>query len=312
VCAPLLSGEDVVGVLVLAWDQSRAVHPLELATISTVAGYTAQALQRSTVVEHATTVARELQSALLSDLPAVPGLQMAARYLPADVGEFIGGDWYDAVLVPSDHAPDHREVALSVGDVVGHGIQASASMGQVRAMLRQASWEHAARGPAASLASLENAVAGLDLGVRGSAVLAHLRRLDEGAWRLTWSNAGHPPPLLLQPDGSVSVLAEHDMLLGYPALRPRPRRDHQVRVEPGATLLLYTDGLIERRDADLDQGLAQLCERLAGLHGTPPEAALDALVGALGAQTPKDDTVLLAVQTDRRSRGHAGRATNRA
>jgi serine phosphatase RsbU (regulator of sigma subunit) len=250
------------------------------------------------VVEHATTVARELQSALLSDLPPVPGLQMAARYLPADVGEFIGGDWYDAVLVPRDDAPDHHGVALSVGDVVGHGIQASASMGQVRAMLRQASWEHAAEGPAESLTSLEKAVAGFGLGVRGSAVLAHLCGSDQRSWHMTWSNAGHPPPVLLQPDGTVRVLEEHDMLLGYPALRPRPRRDHQVRLDPGTTVLLYTDGLIERRGADLDEGLARLCGWLTATGDQPPDTLLGALVAALGTHTPKDDTVLLAVRID--------------
>ena len=294
VAAPLELEETAPGTLLLGWDAPHPLEPSDQLTVTTLAGFAAQALDRALRLQYRIGVAHQLQQAMLTSLPDVPGLDMAASYHPADSREHVGGDWYDAAFIPDPRRPGDEILAVCVGDVVGHALQAATLMGQVRAMLRQAAWDHPGEPPSHALTALELATRGLGLAAAGTAVLAHLRRTDDGQWSMTWSNAGHPPPVLVCPDGSALLLEGHDILFGYPGLRPGPRCDHHQVLDPGSTLFLYTDGLVERRGSDVDEHIHRLRLLLAGLHGRPPAEMVETAVEAL-APDARDDVVAFAI-----------------
>jgi GAF domain-containing protein len=293
--APLLRDDTAAGALVLGWDAPHPLEPSDQLTVSTLAGFAAQALDRALHLQHRVGVAEQLQQAMLTSLPLVPGLEMAASYRPADSREHVGGDWFDAAFVPDPRYPADEVVAVCVGDIMGHTLHAATVMGQVRSMLRQAAWDHPGEPPSHALTALEVATAGLGLQAAGTAVLAHLRRVDGGGRAMTWSNAGHPPPVLLRPDGSTVLLDGHDILFGYPDLRPGPRRDHRRVLEPGSMLFLYTDGLVERRDSDIDEGIARLCLLLREHRDRPALEIVDTAVEVLARDSP-DDVVAFAIR----------------
>lgn len=295
VCAPLVGTSDILGVLVFGWSTPHSFDADERAVITTIAAYATQALERVRHVEQRADVARQLQRAMLTDLPSVPGLTMAARYLPCATDEAVGGDWYDAIALPHDNA-----VAVTVGDITGHDVHASTLMGQVRSMLRQTAWCLPGAGPAAAVEALEAALFGLAVPAHGSLAHLHLAPHTDGSgrWTMTHTNAGHPPPMIRQPDGGVVVLREHDVLFGFPAFRTRPRVERQVLLEPDTTVLLYTDGLIERRGVDLNSSIDGLATLLARLAGQPPQFVVDTVLAQLvGPAQHDDDVVVLALST---------------
>ncbi|WP_031081574.1 GAF domain-containing SpoIIE family protein phosphatase [Streptomyces sp. NRRL WC-3549] len=290
-CVPLPRGR---GVLTWCWAEPHVLTVTEKAVLTAVAGYAGQAVERTLFVENRLSAAEQLQSAMLTALPAVPGLEMTALYLPAADQAMVGGDWYDAYLVPDGTAGRQPALMLSIGDVIGHDMRAAAVMSQARSMLRQATLGDPAHSPAAALAAVDSTFSVLPLGPGATAVHA---RLDPGAdrWRLTWSNAGHTPPLLRLPDGRVSVLREHDLLLlGLPA---GPwRREHTRELPPGSVLMLYTDGLVERRGSDLDDGIAQ-AEAMLSAHGDRPlPELLEAISRRLGDAPRSDDVAVLVLR----------------
>ncbi|MFE9843997.1 GAF domain-containing SpoIIE family protein phosphatase [Streptomyces goshikiensis] len=298
VCLPLRGTRGVVGVLVLGWESRYDIDTAERAVLTTLAGYAAQAVERALHLDERITVARELQQAMLTELPAVADLELAALYRPAARDDLVGGDWYDAYPLPSlgTGAEAEGALAVTVGDVTGHDMRAAAVMGQVRSMLRQADHDHPGQGPDQSLTAVERAWLRLGLAASCTMVHAHLTPEAGGHWRLRWSNAGHPPPLLAHPDGTVEHLTRHDVLL-HPALPRRPRTCDTRTMAPGSTLLLYTDGLVEQRGHDIDVHTDRLGRQLAA---TPPQTPLDAvlhtLLDTVGAAEPEDDTVLLALR----------------
>ncbi|HEX6340597.1 SpoIIE family protein phosphatase [Umezawaea sp.] len=287
-CAPLVGMREVVGALVFGWDGPHPLDAGEREVITTIAAYTGQALERVRLIERRVGVARELQEAMLSPLPEVPGLTTAAAYLPSDVDEAVGGDWYDAIPLPGG-----RTVAVTVGDITGHDVHASTLMGQVRSMLRQAAWCLPVAGPAKAVEALESALAGIPVPAHGTLVHVHLTPHADGSgrWTMDYSNAGHPEPVLVRPDGTVDLLRGHDMLFGFPDFRSGPRADHRVVLEPGSTVLLHTDGLVERRDLDYDDSVADLCALLATLAGKPPRAVVDTVIAELVPPGQADDDV---------------------
>ncbi|MFG1645124.1 SpoIIE family protein phosphatase [Amycolatopsis sp. NPDC049252] len=293
-CAPLVGSRDVLGVLTLGWDRPHELDSAERAVISTIATYTAQALERVRQLEHRIGVARELQEAMLTDLPTVPGLRMAARYRPSEADEAVGGDWYDAVPLPGAPA-----LAVTVGDITGHDVHASTLMGQVRSMLRQAAWDLPGAGPAETVEALETALTGLELSATGTLVHAHLHPGGEaGRWDLTTTNAGHPPPILVHPGGRTEVLTAHDVLFSHFGIRTRPRTDLRTTLEPGSLVFLYTDGLVERRGEDFDQAIRGLAAFLSGLAGQEPATVADAVLAHLVEPGGHDDdVVVLAIGT---------------
>ncbi|GAA4551968.1 SpoIIE family protein phosphatase [Pseudonocardia xishanensis] len=232
-------------------------------------------------------IAETLQRSLLPRaLPELERLAAAARYMPSAEHAQPGGDWYD--LLPLD---DGARVALVVGDVVGHGPAAAAVMGQLRSAV--AAYLLDGHGPAAALERLDRfAVRVADAG--GSSCACLVLDLRDGA--LTWATAGHPPAVLAEQDGSARLLAgPAGAVLG---LRPRePYRDSHGVLPPGGSLVLYTDGLVERRGEVLDVGLSRLVRLAGAAADLPPEELASALVsGSLGEQGPADDVALVVVR----------------
>ena len=241
-----------------------------------------------------------LQRSMLTELPQPDHLELHARYLPAVDTAQVGGDWYDAVILPGG------ATALVIGDVVGHDSRAAAAMGQVRAMTRTLAWA-SPEPPSAVLARVDRAMADLHASTLATVLLARVEQSPEdeaaGLRRLRWSSAGHLPPVLLLADGTTELLAQHsDLLLGVdPAAR---REDQEVVLPPGSTVLLYTDGLVERRDQPLTATLELLRTAVARLAELPLAELVDEVIrvmtGAVrrgrAADEHDDDVAVLAVR----------------
>jgi PAS domain S-box-containing protein len=236
------------------------------------------------------TVADTLQRSLLPELPAIPGVESAAHYVSASTAADVGGDFYDLL-----HLPD-GSIGVVIGDVVGHDIAAAAAMGHLRGLIRACAWEAPDPDPGVVLARVDRLVQGL--GVASMATIVYARAVPpagEGApWRLTLASAGHPPPLLRTAGGEVEVLDEvTGLLIGVDG--SRPRRSTSIDLPRDATLLAYTDGLIERPGTDLDEGIAELVDRLVATPaGSGPRALCDAAVA--GSLDGRDDVAMIAVR----------------
>ncbi|WP_285592027.1 SpoIIE family protein phosphatase [Actinomycetospora sp. NBRC 106378] len=293
--APVSDTRGVLGVLMLGWTGPRRFTPADLLLVNTVALYTAQAFDHVGWVQHRVSVARQMQQAMLTTLPEVPGLQLAARYVPADDREYVGGDWYDVLAFSDDTGPGDPVVVVSVGDIVGHALDAAIDMGQVRSMLRQSAWDSTSRRPSTIMSRFETANDGTGLGAAGTAVVACLRPSDPRQWAMTWINAGHPEPLLVYPDGTTRLLDGHGRLFGLPRGSTEDRQDLELTVPVGATLVLYTDGIVERRGVDVDERTGELRAVLARHAGSGPDALVDAVLDGFGRDAG-DDIVVLAVR----------------
>nr|WP_246314907.1 PP2C family protein-serine/threonine phosphatase [Kineococcus aurantiacus] len=225
---------------------------------------------------------------MLPELPVVPGLELASRYLPwSTTDEQVGGDWYDVIPLPDDG------VLLLIGDVAGHDTEAAARMGRVRSMFRALAVDHPEEPPAALVSRLDHV---LDvLGDQTLATMAVARLEPPGAPRaLRWTTAGHPPPLLVDARGRSSALPhEPDLPLGVAP--GRPRHDQEVPWPAGGTLVLYTDGLVERRGRDVGEGIRVLRAGLERTHTEPLETLLGELVTEHVANS-EDDCAVLAVR----------------
>ena len=184
-----------------------------------------------------------LQQALLTPPPEPDHLQVVVRYRPAAHEAQVGGDWYDAFLQPDG------ATMLVIGDVVGHDSDAAAAMGQLRGVLRVLAYDND-EPPSATLSRAEHVARGLAVSTLATVVLARIERRPDvpvtGTRVLRWSNAGHLPPLLLAPDGTSTLLETRpELMLGIDP--DAPRTDHTAELADGHTLLLVTDGLVERR-----------------------------------------------------------------
>jgi serine phosphatase RsbU (regulator of sigma subunit) len=248
------------------------------------------------LLEERSGVAETLQRAMLTRLPDPRGLELAARYLPAHASDQVGGDWYDAFCTPGGHT------VVAIGDTVGHDITAAADMGQLRTLLRGYAVDRD-EPPSRTMRRLDRALQRLAVDTLATIVLARIEpdagAPEPGTHRLHWTNAGHPPPLLLQPDGTAGVLATPpDLLVGVDAARERA--DHVAVLPPGSTLLLFSDGLIERRSTGraIDAGLAAVAATLTGAHELPLETLLDRVVGT-AREERDDDIAVLAVRVPR-------------
>ncbi|MEV5172423.1 SpoIIE family protein phosphatase [Streptomyces flaveolus] len=232
-------------------------------------------------------VALALQEAMLHapDLAQHPH-DVTVRYLPATGSLNVCGDWYDVVDIPPDR------LALAVGDVIGHGLQAAAVMGMLRSALSAAT--RALERPAQALEVLGLYARSIEdaLGTTAVQTLA-----DTRSRLITYSNAGHPPPLLLHPDGDCELLdqATDPPLGARPQHVPRPQASMPYR--PGDTLVLYTDGLIERRGEDIDAGLGRLTDVLSECGRLGTEQLADTVLARLGVSSGgRDDIALIVVR----------------
>ncbi|MGV9697822.1 PP2C family protein-serine/threonine phosphatase [Streptomyces sp. NPDC003470] len=231
-------------------------------------------------------VALALQEAMLPSPRPVGHHRAAVRYRPAVGGLRVCGDWYELVDLPGDR------IAVAVGDVVGHGLGAACVMGQLRSALSAAAL--VAGGPAQVLEVLGLYARSVE-GAESTTVATTF--VDWQDHTVTYSSAGHPPPVLLAPDGTTTFLDEAtDPPLGA---RPEhvPRPQSTLPFAEGATLVLYTDGLIERRGEDIDVGLARLADCLARHRRADPEPLADALLAdLLGDDGNTDDTAIVVVR----------------
>lgn len=298
-CVPVTGSAGLLGVIEMLWDVPRALDEQEILMAMALGSYVGQALERAQLIERRTGVAHQLQQAMLTTLPEVPGLPMAACYVAATAEEWVGGDWYDAIVLPPNDSSHDLLVAVTVGDVIGHDIPAAAVMGQARAMLRQAAFDRPGEGPSDVFTHFETACQALDIDARGTAVLAFLaRHAESGAWTMTWTSAGHPPPLLAHPDGSVQRLElsaeDQGLLFGYRDLYDARRTDTSIDLAPGSTVLFYSDGVIEVAGVDLEAQMDELGDTLAEHAGRGPQAVVDAVSMDFG--NGSDDVVALAVQ----------------
>ena len=290
---PLIAGDEVVGAVFLYWDRPQDLPAPQRAVLEALGRYTAQAVQRATLFAARRSTAEVLQQSLLTRLPEPDHLELRARYVPAAVGEHVGGDWYDAVVMPDG------ATTLVIGDVTGHDMTAAAQMGQLRSMTRTLGYAYG-EAPSQVLARLEDVLSGLRLEVLATMVLARIEQTGAdaaaGLRRLRWSNAGHPPPVLLLADGTTEVLEsdEDDLLIGLNTAHPR--HDHTHPLPPGSTVLLFTDGLIEHRGRSLTEGLDDLRLVLTQCRGLTLEQLLDVLQRELIGDHPDDDCAVLAVR----------------
>jgi serine phosphatase RsbU (regulator of sigma subunit) len=286
-CAPIPGLNSPLGVLTFAWAHPHDIDVHEQATIAAIAGYVGQALQRARQFDRQNTAATTLQRALLTPLPIVGRLRMAARYLPAHHGDHVGGDWYDALALPE------QRLALVIGDVAGHGLHAAAAMSQLRSLLRGFLVDRV-EPPSALLRRLEQANRALTGNTIATVLVAYVDPA-EGGHRLHWSNAGHPPPMIIHPDGSVEQLCGTDPLIG--AQRQVSRTNRTLHLKPGTTLLLHTDGLVETRTQTLDQGFERLRRLITGHHSAAPQDLADLILRHADAHAHEDDIALLVLRT---------------
>jgi PAS domain S-box-containing protein len=289
VVLPLTAAGRPVGVLTLYLDPGRTVGGDDLATAREVAAQAGRAIDRAQRQSEQAKLAEGLQRSLLTEPPHIEGTEVVVRYVPAAEAARVGGDWYDAFLQRSGAA------VLVIGDVVGHDTAAAAAMGQLRGLLRGIA-HHSGDGPAGILRGLDEAIASMHTGTMATAAVARLEPAPSGGCVLRWANAGHPPPALVQPDGDVTLLtgAGYDLMLGVdPAAE---RAESVVALEVGATVVLYTDGLLERRGRTLDEGFELIREHLADLAGRPLMELCDELLERMVRGVPQDDVALVALR----------------
>ncbi|MFI2779669.1 SpoIIE family protein phosphatase [Streptomyces sp. ALB3] len=277
---PLIVSGRPVGSLVFAYDRPHPFEPEERALLSSIAGLLAQALDRARLYDVKDRLAHSLQAHLLPQrLPGIAGLDVAARYLPSTRGMGIGGDFYDLIRL------DDSTAAVAIGDVQGHNENAAALMGQVRTAV------HASAGapPDEVLARTNRLLTDLDPGLFTSCLYGHLDLAGHSACLAT---AGHPGPLMRQPDGQTEVLdLPPGLLLGIdPASRYPTTR---IEMPPGAALALYTDGLVEAPGVDFDDATAELAAHFALALDQDMESVADTLVRYAKRATPGTDDIAL-------------------
>ena len=280
---PMLAGRSLLGVLHVGSKTHRKFYDEDVRLLQLVADRLALALQaRLSDVDR--TAAQALQRSLVpARLPAIPGLDLAARYVPGD-GSGVGGDWYDLFVLPSGWP------CLVIGDVVGHGLRAAVVMGRLRSALRAYALDGG--DPDEVLSRLDHKVLHFEPGAMATALYA---KFEPGLSRLRVSSAGHLPPISMTP-GSEPEIVELpiDPPLGVRlGLR---RRTTILEVEPASLLCFYTDGLIERRGVNIDVGLRRLREAIDG--GSAEQVCQGVMARLLGGQPLRDDAAVLVIRRE--------------
>ncbi|WP_069772463.1 SpoIIE family protein phosphatase [Streptomyces sp. LUP30] len=280
---PLIASGRPVGSCILGFDRSRSFGSEERTVLTALAGLIAHAMEKAQRYDTEAALARGLQQALLPRrLSQHPRVETAGRYLPGTEGMDVGGDWYDVV-----EAGDG--LALVIGDVQGHGVQAAATMGQLRSAVR--AFALSDRPPQEVMGGTNHLLIDLDPGQFASCCYV---RLDPATGLARAARAGHLPPLLRHPDGRTEVVE----LPGGVVLGVDPRAHYPVtelRLEPGAILALYTDGLVERPGHDIDEGITTLCRALAEAGG-PGTGSPGRAEGRARASAPGADALAAGVE----------------
>ena len=296
---PVRGRGRTVGALTVGRSKGMAPFtPDELNTLVDIAARAGLALDNARLYAEQRDLAEGLQRSLLTPPPDPEHLQVAVRYEPAAEVAQVGGDWYDSFLQTDG------SVVVVIGDVVGHDTVAAAAMGQLRALLRGIAVTTGG-GPAEVLQRVDAAMPTLQIDTTATAVVAQVEQTPQereaGTARLRWSNAGHPPPIVAVPQADGSVLTqvlegdEPDLLLG---IASSERAEAVAAVPVGATVLLYSDGLVERRGQNLDDGIELLRLTLADLvlEGRDLDTLGDELLARMLPEQPEDDVALVALR----------------
>ncbi|MER6396832.1 SpoIIE family protein phosphatase [Kitasatospora sp. NPDC001603] len=286
---PLVASGRPIGVCLVSFDDDRQLDTDERTLLSTLGGLVAQSLARARLHDAEHELAAGLQRVMLPrTVPSVPGVTTAVRYLAAGSGLQIGGDWYDVVPLPGGH------VGLVIGDVQGHDVHAAGIMGQLRIALRA----YAAEGhpPAAVMARASRFLADLDTDHFATCTYAEVN-VDYGVVYAV--RAGHLDPLVRRADGTATVV----QVAGGLPLGIAPDEEYRVTrfsLDPGETVLLCTDGLVEARGMDLDDGIARLAEVVAGPlaerregHADPLEELADRISSQVADSSEREDDIAL-------------------
>ena len=288
---PLFDGPVAFGAMGFATPVGEVMSP-EMVALAERVAERASALIRSAseFARHRAAVDALHHVLLPAEVPDVPGWEVAACYVPFTASPTVGGDWWDGLVLP-----DGR-LALTVGDVAGHGVPAVAVMGQLRNTMRS----HLVAGldPAESLAGLSALLAWTNPDAHATAVAVVA---DLGTGELVWASAGHPPPLVTCPGGKPRWLDVPTAapLGALPRGRPHPYRNHHDHVAPGEALYLYSDGLVEGRRRDIDTGLELLAAAASrDQPGTAAQARCEGLVAELVQEVEDDVCLLIARRLD--------------
>ena len=284
VVVPLHGTTALQGVLSLLPRDEPGADPLDLEVLTAVGQQAGLALDRAQLYEQSASVATELQRSLLAVAPPDDArFAVATVYRPGVEMLEVGGDWYDVFLA------EEGVLSVVVGDVVGRGLGAATAMGQLRSAVRAVAGPDV--GPARLLSRLDRFVEQVE--AAGMATLAYAE-LDLRTGRLRYACAGHPPPVLLAAEGGSRLLWDGRSTPLGAFVHAQEREEGQVDLEPGDRLLLYTDGLVERRDRSLDDGLALLAETAAGTATEPLGDAVRSLTSTLLLdEAVRDDVCVL-------------------
>ncbi|GAB3586834.1 SpoIIE family protein phosphatase [Amycolatopsis endophytica] len=275
---PLTVGPHLLGVLELHRDVAFTEE--EIPFLTEVAARSAVGLRNANEYERERELAERLQHAMLPTLPTPDDLELCARYRPAATGVNIGGDWFDAF------ARADGTIVLTVGDVTGHGLDAAVVMGKLQNALRAYAAE--GHGPAEALRLTHHVLRGLDSNLFATAVVADLTP-ENG--RIRWASAGHLPMLIRGRRGLRFLERPNAPMLGVPFAFAI--EEHEETIEPGCDLLLYTDGLVERRAEVLDDGLDRLTGAFRAIRDLPTDEAGDRILAEMLGQDEHDDDVCL-------------------
>jgi serine phosphatase RsbU (regulator of sigma subunit) len=291
---PLSVRGQLLGSLAVSWREEREIGDDEVGLIEAIAAQCAQVIERIQMallnLERATELEQmveSIQRSLLTSSPTSHHLDIGTHYIPAAQAMQVGGDWYDAFTTKAG------TTMLVVGDVAGHDGDAAAAMAQLRNLLRglAISGDH---GPSSVISLLDEAIVALDLKAIATVLVAEVQRTSDG-FRVGWSNAGHLPPLLKRADGSVDVLTTRsDMLLG--SHTNSVRHQHSLDLNPNDTMLLYTDGLVERRTETLDTGLDRLGLAFMEANGRSCSDICSQIATYMLPEPPGDDVALLTAR----------------
>jgi GAF domain-containing protein/anti-sigma regulatory factor (Ser/Thr protein kinase) len=285
-CVPLTANGEVIGVMTFINRPGRLFEADDVSLATEVASRTGVALSNATRFQREHVVAEVLQRAVLPDrLPVVEGLRLDAEYRAGVAGAYVGGDWYDVFELGADR------IFFSVGDVMGKGAPAAALMGQVRSAIR--AYAVAGQSPTEVLASLDRLFNAL---VEDRVVTAVVGTFDASNGRVCLSNAGHPPPLVLRAEGEATFCPMQQSLLIAAGLSGAPRPRDELVLQPGDSLIMYSDGLIERRNEPITSGMDRLATTATMMADDGwPERPAGAFASMLSDDERTDDVVVLCL-----------------
>jgi serine phosphatase RsbU (regulator of sigma subunit) len=283
---PLQIERARLGSVRLELEGDRSLRDDERALLREAADRAALSIRRAQLHEEEHRIAVELQRGLIpARLPTVEGIELAAHYEAAGLGAEVGGDWYDAFALPSGR------LGVVLGDVAGSGIRAASTMGQLRSVTRAfALADQASRSPGEVLTRLNSYRVALDEHQLFTVLYAII---DPAERTVEWASAGHPPPLRARGRDDIGFLEPGNGLMG---VEPDPYRTLRAELAPGSVLLLYTDGLVERRGESLDAGLDRLASVVADGPDSPQELRRHVLEQLVGSGDAQDDVTAVVVK----------------